>query len=188
MNAYAIRQAARPVSSGPMPLTAPGASGSSSHVSEAVPQNAPGLCPVCGARSLLPEGSSSALVAVCDVLVVKSLEVIGKRIVREDRNRFRTFNGRPWHLAHTVWGASESLVTRALARAWDVVPALLDTHGCCGVTSRQVTEMLDSYVHDLVMTGTAHAVTEMAYRFESRLGLPVYLHERHSHAEEPQNG
>src|SRR5690606_11763710 len=67
------------------------------------PADAPGVCPVCGARSILPEGASSALLAVCEVLVVKALEVIGKRIVREERSRFKKFDGRPWHLAPTVW-------------------------------------------------------------------------------------
>lgn len=143
------------------------------------PADAPGVCPVCGARSLLPEGASSALLAVCEVLVVKALEVIGKRIVREERSRFKRFNGRPWHTAHTEWSAPDALVTRSLDRAWDVVPALLDTHGCCGVTSRQVSEMLDSYVHDLVLTGTAHDIHQLSYRFETRLGLPVYLKQNH---------
>ena len=145
----------------------------------AVPAELPGVCPVCGGRSLMPEGASSALVAVCDVLVVKALEVIGKRIIREERPRFRLFQDRPWHLAHTVWSAPDALISRSLTRAWDVVPALLDTHGCCGVTSRQVTEMLDSYVHDLVLTGTEHTIAELAYRFEARLGLPVYLKPTH---------
>lgn len=145
----------------------------------AVPADLPGVCPVCGGRSILPEGSSSALVAVCDVLVVKALEQVGKWIVRAERSRFRTLGTRPWQEAHTIWQPDESVITKALRNAWDVVPALLDTHGCCGVTSRQVTEMLDSYVHDLTITGTPHHIREMAYRFETRLGLPVYL--RHEH-------
>lgn len=150
---------------------------------EAIPASAPGACPVCGGRSIAPEGASSALLAVCDVLVVKALEVIGKRIVREDRGRFARFDGKPWHTAHTVWPTSDKVTTRALHTAWDVVPALLDTHGCCGVTSRQVTEMLDAYVHDLVLTGQLHNIGDLAYRFESRLGLPVYLKgHHHEHA------
>ena len=34
--------------------------------------------------------------------------------------------------------------------------------------------MLDEYVHDLVITGTPHGTPELQYRFETRLGLPVY--------------
>jgi hypothetical protein len=60
-----------------------------------------------------------------------------------------------------------------------VVPAMLDAHGCCGITSRQVTTMLDGYVHDLVITGTEHTMPNLQYRFESRLGLPVFDHHGH---------
>jgi hypothetical protein len=82
---------------------------------------------------------------------------------------------RPWHVAHTIWQPEDDVVTKALRGAWDVVPALLGAHGCCGITSRQVADMLDSYVHDLVVTGTLHTLPELAYRFTDRLGLPVYL-------------
>lgn len=146
---------------------------------EAMPKSAPGVCPVCGARSIAPEGASSALLAVCDVLVLKALEQLGKRIVRDERTRFRLFGTRPWHEAHTIWPATDAYVSKALTRAWDVVPALLDTHGCCGVTSGQVADMLDSYVHDLVITSTPHTIVELAHRFEAKLGLPVYLHGEH---------
>jgi hypothetical protein len=135
----------------------------------------PAACPVCGARSLAPEGASSALVAVCDVLVLKALEKVGNWIIRADRSRHRAFGTRPVYIAHTMWPPTDDIVTRALRGAWDVVPALLDGHGCCDVTSVQVTSMLDSYVHDLVITGTAHDLHELAYRFEAQLGLPVYL-------------
>lgn len=138
----------------------------------------PSQCPVCGAYSLAPEGDSSALLAVCDVLVLKALETMGKWIVRADRSRFRTLGTRPYFLAHTLWQPADETVTKALKSAWDVVPALMDGHGCCGATSRQVTTMLDSYVHDLVITGTPHCLSELAYRFTDSLGLPVYLKER----------
>lgn len=137
----------------------------------------PSPCPVCGAFSLAPEGSSSALLAVCDVLCTKALETIGKRIVRAERSRFVKMGNRPWYIAHTIWPPEEPVVDKALRGAWDVVPALLDAHGCCGVTSRQVVDMLDSYVKDLVVTGTLHTLPELAYRFTDRLGLPVFLRE-----------
>lgn len=132
-------------------------------------------CPVCGAYSLTNDGQASALLAVCDVLVVKALEHMGKWIVRADRRRFRGLGTRPYFVAHTMWQPDEAMVTKALRGAWDVVPAMLDVHGCCDVTSLQVTTMLDDYVHDLVITGTPHSITELYYRFECRLGLPVYL-------------
>lgn len=144
-----------------------------------IPADAPGVCPVCGARALLPEGASSALVAVCDVLVIKALEKIGKWLTRDNRSGYHVLGGRPWHVAHTIWQPTDATVTKILRGAWDVVPALLDTHGCCGVTSLQVTQMLDSYVHDLTLTGTEHDFKQLSYRFESRLGLPVYPSHAH---------
>lgn len=134
----------------------------------------PTPCPVCGAYSLDPAGTSSALLAVCDVLTVKALESMGKYIVRAERSRFRVLGSRPFYVAHTLWRPTDQIVSKALRGAWDVVPALLDTHGCCGVTSVQVTRMLDEYVHDLAITGTPHTLGDLQYRFEDRLGLPVY--------------
>ena len=137
----------------------------------------PSPCPVCGAYSLTQDNQASALLAVCDVLVVKALETMGKWIVRAERSRYRGLGTRPWYVAHTLWQPTDEVVTKALRGAWDVVPAMLDNHGCCDVTSRQVAEMLDSYVHDLVITGTRHGIGELAYRFTVGLGLPVYLRE-----------
>lgn len=145
---------------------------------EALPAGLPSVCPVCGAISLAPESQVSALLAVADVLCLKALEAMGKWIVRQERSRFRAKGTRPWYVMHTLWQPDDATVTKALRGAWDVVPAMLDTHGCCGITSRQVTVMLDSYVHDLVITGSPHSLEELRYRFESRLGLPVYDHRR----------
>jgi hypothetical protein len=147
--------------------------GDSIHRSRAVP----GPCPVCGAVSLAPETQTSTLLAVCDVLVLKALEAMGKYIVRAERSRHRTLDSRPYHVAHTVWQPTDAVVDKALKNAWDVVPALLDVHGCCDVTALQVTRMLDAYVHDLVITGTPHSIAELLYRFDTRLGLPVYARE-----------
>jgi len=110
---------------------------------------------------------------------MKALEQVGKWIVRSERSRFRQLGTRPWNVAHTIWQPTDAMVEKALRGAWDVVPALLDTHGCCGVTSRQVSDMLDSYIHDLTVTGTTHTIQRLAIRFEGRLGLPIYL--RHDH-------
>lgn len=143
----------------------------------AQPQHLPRACPVCGAHSLTPAGETSALLAVCDVLVVKALEKLGRRIVRaapRSAGRFRVMNGRPWHIAHTIWRPQESEVKRALQGAWDVVPAMLTNHSTQPVTPEQVTAMLDEYTRDLAITATAHSFDELLYRFHDRLGLPVY--------------
>lgn len=143
----------------------------------------PSPCPCCGAYSLLPDQQTVALLAVCDVLVLKALETMGKRIVRAERSRFRTMGSRPFYLAHTLWQPDDGEVDKALKNAWDVVPAMLDTHEFCQVTPLQVTAMLDSYVHDLVITGTPHSLPELQYRFTDRLGIPVYSKENsYAHA------
>lgn len=134
----------------------------------------PSRCPVCGAHSLAPEGEMSALLAVCDVLVLKALEKLGNYLVRAERPRHRQLGTRPSYVAHTLWRPDDALIDKALRGAWEVVPALMDVHGCCDVTSVQVVDMLDSYVHDLGITGTPHLLEELQYRFVSRLGLPVY--------------
>lgn len=148
-----------------------------STMSDSTRERVPSACPVCGAYSLAPEGSASALLAVCDVLVMKALEAMGKWIVRASRERFRVLGTHPWYVAHTLWQPDETIVVKALKGAWDVVPAMLDNYGCCGVTARQVVAMLDSYVHDLAITGTLHNMADLKYRFETQLGLPVYLKE-----------
>lgn len=140
----------------------------------------PTACPVCGAYSLSPQTQVSTLVAVCDVLVHKALEAAGKFIVRAQRSRFNQLGSRPFYEAHTLWQADDQIVSKALKNAWDVVPALIDVHGCCGVSAATITATLDQYVHDLVVTGTSHDLDELMYRFQS-VGLPVYDHREPFH-------
>lgn len=64
---------------------------------------------------------ATALVAVVDVLVVKALEAVGKRIVRQDRARFNQLKGRPFHEAHVLWPTDIVTVGKATKGAWDVV-------------------------------------------------------------------
>jgi hypothetical protein len=138
-------------------------------------------CPCCGAYVSTGLAVSSPLLAVCDVLVIRALEVAGKRIVRAERSRYRTLGTRPWHLAHTLWRPSPLHVIKSLEHAWDVVPALLDYYGCCGVTTRQVVSCLDRYTSDLLITGTAHDLEELRYRFSSTLGIEVPAPVKHAH-------
>jgi hypothetical protein len=108
---------------------------------------------------------------VCDVLVVRTLEVAGRRIVRGERSRYRIKGTRPDHIVHTLWPPNQDTVQRVLKGAWDVVPAMLDSWGCCGVTSVQVTHCLDSYTTDLLITGTPHTIDQLCYRFARDLGI-----------------
>lgn len=148
---------------------------------QTTPASVPGPCPVCGAVSLAPVQQRSTLLAVCDVLVLKALEKLGNYIVRAERARYNLMRSKPRYEAHTLWPGSDEMVAKALKGAWDVVPLLLDTHGCCGVTGLQVTAMLNSYVHDLAITGTHHDIAELQYRFETELGLPVFDRAEHDH-------
>lgn len=138
------------------------------------PQGIPGPCPLCGAVSIAPITQRSILLAVCDVLVLKALERLGGFIVRAKRGRYHETGGQPKYVMHTRWRPDEKMVSKALAGAWDVVPALLDTHGCCDVSAAKVSDMLDSYVSDLAITGTAHTMEELMFRFEGQLALPVF--------------
>jgi len=45
--------------------------------------------------------------------------------------------------------------------AWDVVPALLDNHGCPGVDSGRVVTLLDAYVSQLATHGAPHTLARL---------------------------
>lgn len=104
---------------------------------------------------------ATALVAVVDVLVVKALEAVGKRIVRADRARFNALKGRPFHEAHVLWPTDIITVSKATKGAWDVVPALLDNHGCPGVESGRVVTLLDAYVSQVATHGAPHRLDRL---------------------------
>ena len=104
---------------------------------------------------------ATALVAVVDVLVVKALEAVGKRIVRADRARFNALKGRPFHEAHMLWPTDILTVSKATKGAWDVVPALLDNHGCPGVESGRVVTLLDAYVSQVATHGAPHRLDRL---------------------------
>lgn len=114
-----------------------------------------------------------AIVAVCDVLVLRALEVTGKRIVKLDRSRFSKMGNNPWHVAHTIWQPDSHIVNKALAGAWDILPIMVEAHGCCGIGVASTAKMLDDYTRDLLVTGRKHNLDDLRYRFESRLHVAV---------------
>lgn len=132
-------------------------------------------CPMCGCFTGASLAQPSALLAVTDVLVVKALEKVGKMLARNagNRQRVKVAASTPWHLVHTIVAPSPKDIDKGLFGAWDVIPAMLANHGCCGVTSRQVEAMMDSYVRDLLITGTAHSIEDLRYRFERFLGIDL---------------
>lgn len=134
-------------------------------------------CPCCGAYTAasLALAQPPALLAVCDVLVVKALEKVGKMLARNggNRHRVKVAATTPWHLIHTTIQPTARDIDKGLHGAWDVIPAMLANHGCCDVTSLQVERMVDSYARDLLITGTPHQLSELRYRFERFLGVPL---------------
>jgi hypothetical protein len=133
----------------------------------------PSPCPVCGAYSLPPGERYTVLLAVCDVLCLKALEQLGKYLVRAERSRFNVLCDRPFSEAHTIWRAPDSLVDKALRNTWDVVPLLIASHGPDAIDPGQVVRVLDDYIHDLAVAGYPHSIQQLAYRFVTRLSLPV---------------
>lgn len=136
-------------------------------------------CPACGhafpaATHANPDQTINTLLAVCDVLVVKALEKMGNYIVRASRSRYNEIGERPYYLAHTLWPATDDIVTKALRGAWDVVPLLLNVHGPYEFDAHVAVAVLDRYVHDLVVSGSPHELNTLAYRLRSGLGLPVF--------------
>lgn len=124
-------------------------------------------CPCCGRPATAEQ---DPLVAACDVLVLRALELIGKRVVRFDRSRFGRLNGRPWHEVHVMWQAEQKAIDLGLAEAWESVAVVLDEHGCCGITVDQLTLILDRYVRDLCQTMQGHSTTELRYRLDVYVG------------------
>ena len=129
-------------------------------------------CPCCGSVV----ASVNPLVAATDVLVLRALELVGKRLARHDRSLFRRLDGAPWHRAYLVVSVHDldpHALDLAMATAWDAVPLVLSEHGCCGADSAGVTATLDRYVRDLVITRTRHSVDELRYRLSAYLGVPT---------------
>lgn len=124
-------------------------------------------CPCCAAP--LEPMSRATVLAVCDVLVLKALEALGKRIVRAERARFEMRGLTPWHEVHTLWRVKEPIVEKVLRGAWDAVPPLLAAHDGGALDADEVLAMLDEYIRDLAITGTKHSLPELAYRFETRV-------------------
>lgn len=111
-------------------------------------------------RPALPAWSygPAPLVTACDVLVLKALEAVGKRLVRSDRARYRVLGARPFHEAHCLWLAPPDLVSKALRSAWDVVPSL-----CMHVPDiPNLTSVLDMYVKAVIAAQKPHDVNDLA--------------------------
>lgn len=122
-------------------------------------------CECCGeAPSVEP------LIAAADVLVIRALEVVGKRIVRDERSRFPRMAGRPFYEAHLLWQPDTEQVDAALASAWGTVPMVVDEYGCYGITSAQLTLILDRYTRELIRRMVGHSARELRFRLGVYVG------------------
>lgn len=103
--------------------------------------------------------SSRVLLAACDLAVVRALELIGKRIVRNGGSNYAAMrsSGKSWHQAHAVWSPTPTQLDAALKSAWDYIPELVEQHGCCGMDARTLQEALDDYVRTLCAIRAEHS-------------------------------
>ena len=132
-------------------------------------------CPACGAWSVPATADRAALFDVCNTLVMNALDVLGRKITRQPRARFKVLDGRPWHVAHTLWRPDPKDVDRTLENAWNVLPALLPpSHAdALGLTAEQVSTCLDEYVLLLLERGLEHESRSLRYWLAARLGLTL---------------
>jgi hypothetical protein len=104
------------------------------------------------------------LLAACDVMVLRALELLGKRIVRVDRSRFGQMSGLEFYEAHCRWQPDADMLDRALSSAWTFVDQVVASHAAPGISAREVQLVLDRYVRDLVKGMRVHQVEELEYR------------------------
>lgn len=115
-------------------------------------------------------GSSAddrGLIGACDVLVIRALELIGKRIVRVDRSRYARLGDRPFHQAYLLWQPDAEQLEKSLAGAWDYLPQIIEDHADSHVTAAQLSLLLDRYVRDLIQARRGHAVDELRFRMKA---------------------
>ena len=106
-----------------------------------------------------------ALLLASDMLVVKALETVGKRLVSADRSRYsqRREEGIPFHLAHTRWTAQPG-VEKSLDGAWDASRNVFLSHGADESTVDRLLPVLDSYTRELVRFRLPHETENLARR------------------------
>lgn len=111
----------------------------------------------------LEQTDDRGLVAACDVLVLRALELVGKRIVRAERSRFGRIGDKPFHEAHVLWQPDSEMLEKSLATAWTFLPQIVGTHAMPHVSPKQVELVLDRYVRDLVTQMRGHDVMDLRY-------------------------
>jgi len=107
------------------------------------------------------------LTAACDVLVLRALELVGKRVVRQDRSRYKRLGSRPWFEAHCLWRVDPMTLEKALADAWSMVPTVVHNYPCGEIDGPQLIAVLDRYVRELVASQRGHEVADLSYCLEA---------------------
>lgn len=106
------------------------------------------------------------------MLVLRALELLGKRIVTRPRRSRWAQTGLPWFQAHILWQADPTQIDAALTDAWTAIPLVVDAHGPAGVTVDELAAVLNRYVRDLVQMRMGHDVADLRYRLSAYLGVP----------------
>jgi len=108
---------------------------------------------------------ADALLFASDILVVKALESVGKRLVSADRSRYsqRREEGIPFHLAHTRWTAQPG-VEKTLDGAWDSSRGVFLSHGVDEKTVDRLIPVLDAYTRELIRFRLPHETENLARR------------------------
>ena len=103
--------------------------------------------------------------AASDMLTLRALELVGKRLVTRSRRAEWQQMSMPWHRAHTLWRASPDVVQAAFASAWTDVPLAM-RHAPPGMSAETVTRVLDDHARECVRLQRAHDVDLLRVRLE----------------------
>lgn len=104
------------------------------------------------------------LVAACDVLCVRTFEVVGKRVVRSDRSRYKALAGRPFDQAHLIWQPDPETVEKALETSFGPLDGIVSRYGCLRWDTAQVQAVLSRYIRDRCHQQQPHDPSDLAYR------------------------
>lgn len=111
-------------------------------------------------------GDQRAMLAICDALVLKALETLGKRIVRQDRSRYRNVQDRNFIEAYSQWPVHPVTLEKSLTGAWDLLPILLQHHVPEKGDIQALEVFLDRYVRETVLKNKKHSLGRLYREFE----------------------
>lgn len=122
------------------------------------------VCPTCGHMEV------EALVAACDVLVRRALELVGKRTMTGKMRRPKP----DWGTVFLYHEIDPAKLERSLLDAWELIPHVVVAHGCCGIRADDLALVLTAYVLDMIVAQVPHTTEELADRlavFSSSVGV-----------------